>query len=383
MRLRIFVLVPAIATICVSAWATAASAFEWHYDGVTAQGVPFTATSTLEFKEQGPEAGALKCAMTQKGSVTKASGTITKVTLSNCKGTVYHRCESAIEVEALHLPWKSSLVSVGGGPRYQVENSGSGEPQWYIRCNGPLGKQEGPCDGPETGASVTKTSAGVTTYLDNLSRSARCSFAIKPFTVRGGEAFEEPVTGHHFSVPMPEWLLNTKTIEGESGAGVTTKGNVKLHIAQESQEHVQWECSDTVEGQVGPGGGRQVNAVTFTNCKGAAGSVCESGTKLTARHLPWRTELETAAGVTREVIGEGEYGAGAPRYELICNTFLGPVEKVCTGSTSAAVSAVTGGVDEIFDSKSAALNCGGGFSAVLEGTNLIENPGANTLTFKA
>ena len=95
---------------------------------------------------------------------------------------------------------------------------------------------------------------------------------------------------------------------------------------------------------------------------------------VTITKLPLHTNLVEVAGKIRDETGVLEY-------EITCAGEI-PFEDKCSGTTSAAVENVSGGVDATFDSKSEKLTCtpGGSSEGAVEGADLIGNPTSGTLT---
>ena len=188
----------------------------------------------------------------------------------------------------------------------------------------------------------------------------------------------------HLSLEATEWLINGKFFE--SPTEVVSKGTVKFtDEGFNGLGTLVAECASKAERKIDPGSGSEVTAVKLTGCKytvGAYTNICESTSSVVAVDLPWRTALATTEGSTRESISSS---SGAPGFEVKCvNSVLGVEKDKCTGNTSAAMAAVTGGVDETFDSHSAKLNCSrtGTGKGLLEGTSLLESPGAGALAFQ-
>ncbi len=358
--------------------AAGASATGWKLNGspLTEQ-KPYTAKGTVEFEEQFNK-NNYTCSFSQEGTVGPGgAGTITGKKIYTCTHVSGSQCESAIELEALHLPWKTQLVTVNGLPRDEIKNGGSGEPRWMVKCNGIHGKIEEECTGAATTTGMLNVAAGVKAVFDGESSRGSCAFGgSNTLVLRGSETIAQV----GLTVETPEWLLGGGHLEGP--VTVASKGTLKLSDAGKTEGKAAVECASAGEVSVGPGAVGDVKHLTFSGCKVFGADRCEAGSTAEAVGLPWRTVLSTAEGATRELISEE--GGGAPGFRMNCKILGTTVPDKCTGSTSALMKVATGGVDETFDSKSAKLKCeyGGAGEGSFEGTSLLENPSSGTLTFK-
>jgi len=172
-----------------------------------------------------------------------------------------------------------------------------------------------------------------------------------------------------------EWLTNGAAIT--SARVVKTKWVMKFSDSKGGifGEKVEIECFGTDEGTSGPGTSGKITKWTVTSCKEITVSICPADA--TAVHMPWNTKLVLVGEKWRDDIENS--GAGAPGWNITCP---GLIEDECTGETSTEPRNVTGGVESVFDGKSAKLNCsrgGTGAGAVL-GTDLNENPSGEFLT---
>jgi len=174
-----------------------------------------------------------------------------------------------------------------------------------------------------------------------------------------------------------EWLLNGRA--SETALTAASKGTLKFNVPKiPIFGSSTVECASAGEARVGPGGTAEVTKLTLTGCKLTTHNWCSS-VSVTARDLPWHTVLASSEGTTRELMTEGS--KGAPGFAVECSA--GGFEAVCTANTSAAVRAVTGGVDETFDSHSGKFSCTKGASeGNIEGTELLENPASGVLTYQ-
>jgi hypothetical protein len=365
--------------------AAGASAYSWKWEGAELAGPhSFTAKGTVEIEEQSSKS-RYSCSFNQEGTVGPgAAGEITGKKVYTCTNiNTPAWCESAIELEALHLPWKTELVSVNGVVRDRIANSGAGTPEWKVKCNGLHGKTENVCSGAETTTGMANASNGVYATFDEESATGSCSIGTT-LVLRGSENVQ-PVGGGELTTGAPQWLFNGKYSK-EAGS-VAAKGSLKIADAEGAGgSPLVAECTSAGKGSAGPGNGGTLSTLTLSACKyswNGNKTVCESASRVEALHLPWRTALIASEGTTRELFSED--GKGAPGFKIVCKTTIITAEDTCTGKTSASVKNVTGGVDETFDSHSEKLSCSLGKtgSGTVEGTSLVEDLGGETLSFKA
>jgi hypothetical protein len=362
-------------------WVAGASANSWKMNGSPlTQPRSFTAEGTVEVEER-YRGDRYSCAFQQEGTVGPgATGEITGKKVYKCADKGGRLCESAVELEAVHLPWKTELVTVNGVVRYKVTNGGSGKPYWEIKCTGQGGKIEELCTGAETAMGMINVPTGVKASFDSESTKGSCVAGANEMLILNGTETIKNGEGT-LSVETPEWLLNGGHLE--NAVTVATKGTLKFSDAGAIGKPLA-ECTSTGEGSVGPGNVGTLTKLTLTGCQGnAEHPVCKSGTTVEAQNLPWRTVLVASEGTTREMISDG--GKGLPGFKTVCKTIAGTVTDTCTGKTSALSETVTGGVDETFDSHAEKLECtlGGAGQGAIQGTVLIENPSSGTLSFKA
>jgi|ERR1700722_2916997 len=173
-----------------------------------------------------------------------------------------------------------------------------------------------------------------------------------------------------------EWLNNGAAIT--AAIKVASKGKLKLSDSKGGLfgEKVEIECEGTDEGTVGPGTADTVTKITATKCVRITG-ICPETITATALHLPWKTTLLLVEEKWRDDIENS--GAGAPGWNVVCS---GTVEDECTAETSTELKNVTGGVEAIFDAKSAKANCtrGGTGAGTVLGNDLNANPTGDVIT---
>ncbi|HEY3830592.1 MAG TPA: hypothetical protein VGL57_15485 [Solirubrobacteraceae bacterium] len=361
--------------------ASAATAYEWQINGA-ALVKPAAAhwTSTIKF-ENTAEAYSFSCTIAHKGTLgTGASGEITSITSSGgakaipCELTHGSSdCTSAMEIEALGLPWATELATVGG----ELRNKIAGSPEWKVRCKGVGGEARTNWCVVSPNAGPHNVTGGVEEIYDSNSPHTTClDDGGNPFVTRGIE-FLSPEGGGTLSVaPAPvEWQLGGAGLAEPLVAG--WKGKMKLTDAEETVE-----CEDTATGMVGLAGAGEITKWTTANCSGGIGkTACETPPVVEALNLPWHTELVTVAGVIRDVMVNS--GKGVPGYQTNCK-FLGiHVTDQCTGVVDFATTNAASGVTATFNA-SEKLNCtkSGAGKGVLEGAQTIEATGGGKLEVK-
>jgi hypothetical protein len=185
-----------------------------------------------------------------------------------------------------------------------------------------------------------------------------------------GTAFAEEYTGD-------VWTKGETIVKENVVVKSKSVGGIKL---EDSKMGVAIECLISDEGKIGNEGKGEVTAITTSECKTL--KACEAGTiTANAVHLPWKTQLQEVEENARDKISNG--GSGEPGWKIECKVIGILLTDECNGETSQGTENVSGGVDTIFDSKSAHLNCsaGGPGAGVVSGTDLDESPaGENQIT---
>ncbi len=175
------------------------------------------------------------------------------------------------------------------------------------------------------------------------------------------------------SASADEYLFNGKPITER----LTLGGLGELELI-DMKEGVAVKCTGHSEGTKGPGALLEITKVTglagelnvpCTVEKGS--SLCESATAM-AVNLPWHSELILREGELRGLITTSNAG-----WEVNCETIIGKVTDTCTGTGSAALKNVSGGVEVIAEEKSGKANCsrGGAEAGLVRGHGLIEREG--------
>jgi hypothetical protein len=337
------------------------------------------------------------CQTLQKGKVGGLSaGSIESITGRSgekaiaCENRNEAACHGTVTMEAINLPWSTTLSRAGTEVRNKVSSGGAGEPQWVIQCKSETEKFKEQCLA-ETNATIKNKSNGTVEALLEELIGQPCTTLKMIF--RDGVEVIKLSSGAKLRVgpEAPAWMVNG----GQLGTYVTvvTKGKLKLSDQgtneSEKTKGPGIECASSGEERVGPGSLGEITHLTLSSCtilangkKSLECSETAPNGEMTAMNLPWYTVLHTSGEATRQTIYEA--GKGTPNFKIKCKLNNGlTFTDECSGSTTTAMKNVTGGVDETFDAKSEKLNCsfGGAGEGLVEGTELLESPSAGTLTF--
>lgn len=177
-----------VAVFAVSVVASAsASAHEWKIGGnpiTTATSVK--SKSTLELEDT-KEKVRVKCSGFDKGTVGPGAGDVVeKVTADEagtnntitCSFVARGLCEAspAPTAVAVHLPWKTTIETVGTETRDVITADGAGEPGWAVTCKAPLlGNITDTCTAATGNTAMTNVTGGVNLTFDKNSPKANCS----------------------------------------------------------------------------------------------------------------------------------------------------------------------------------------------------------------
>jgi hypothetical protein len=130
---------------------------------------------------------------------------------------------------------------------------------------------------------------------------------------------------------------------------IVGKGTLEFEDSKAISGALRVKCVAEVSGKVGPGSEGKTETMTLTTCSVVKGS-CESP-KVSAVHLPWKTELAESESENRDDIVSGS--SGLPGYTITCGTSA-KVEDTCEFETSAGLedAPTEGAVEAKFDSAS-------------------------------
>jgi hypothetical protein len=100
-----------------------------------ASSVAAKSSGTLTVEDQGYGGLAVACNVETGGTLeASGKGTITSYAATNCKPQA--GCSTMNTVLAVHLPWHTELVEVGGAIHDAIVSGGSGTPEWRFECTG-------------------------------------------------------------------------------------------------------------------------------------------------------------------------------------------------------------------------------------------------------
>jgi hypothetical protein len=325
--------------------ASAASAYEWQINGTGApSNTPVKWTSTIHF-ENIKEGYAVECKIQHVGTIGSGGlGKITSITSTGgakvipcamAKSSV--DCESAVELEAVNLPWSTELAVANN----ELQNKPTGSPEWKFTCK------------PAGGGLRTNKCAVASTIPHNVATGVEQEYVAKPFSLCQedfGETLRaygaELITSTSGTTSIsPGWQVG--------GAGflsplsVEWKGKIKLTDTLERGGVYSAECTEKAEGEAGPFTGT-VTKFTLSSCIGIINkeehNKCETTTVETV-HLPWDSELVTS-GAIHDVMESG--GSGTPGFTMKC-TVVGITETLkCTGVINPVVTNGSTGVTATF-----------------------------------
>ncbi len=393
--MRMGVVLIAVLAFGPLAIAQADEAAQWYENGVKITS-PKADTGEGSFEVEDTSSGIKAyCQTLQKGKVGGLSaGTIESITSRSgektitCENRNEAACHGTVTMEAVNLPWSTTLSRTGAEVRNKV-SSISGEADWVIQCKSETEKYKDQCNAYTAATVKNKSNGTVEALVEELTGKLSC-ITLKMIFHNGVEVIKLN-NGAKLRVGPegPSWLING----GQVGTPVTvvTKGRLTVsdHGSNENGRSVAMECASSGEERVGPGSLGEITHLTLSGCtslyngkKPLECSETSPAPEMTAVNLPWYTTLVTSGEATRQVVYEA--GKGVPGFNMKCKSTSGLVRSdVCSGNTSSAMKNVTGGVDETFDAKSEKLNCGigGAGQGTVEGTELLENPSAGTLTF--
>jgi hypothetical protein len=149
---------------CGASAALAAAPGAWKLAGkeILVGSAAFKASGTIELKERSYGEGTFTCTFEQAGKVGPGLvGEITSDKTSHCNyvGGSGSLCESAVELQALHLPWKTEAPPVNGTLRDKILEGGGGQPLWWLKCKGSTGTYENDCQATTSMSMTTSAKA--------------------------------------------------------------------------------------------------------------------------------------------------------------------------------------------------------------------------------
>jgi hypothetical protein len=341
---------------------------EWRLgDAALAEPIQSAATGTIKLTE-GNETGSasLECeAQSKWSSGLGANGEITSFS-GNCQGSWLEKakCENTVTLQALGLPWHGTLIASEGSVEDVLTAAGF---KWTCTVSKIAHEEE--CKGRLL-AKMTNGASGVTaTFLPQEAYDLCKGANIGLMAFEGSQAIATSHGGKLSVVTASESEKLSEAGWSVGGAsvleplGITESGKIKLTSGSASTE-----CEDSAGGSAFPFATGEVVSVTITKCSTGGwleGRTCESGSEtVEATNLPWRAELVTIEGATREVLtGEGK---GTPAFKWKCKVSGHSEEIKCEGAVSVTVTNGPSGVTAAFIASEKLGLC------TLEGSQSIE-----------
>jgi hypothetical protein len=335
----------AVVALALPGLASAARLPQWHLNGqplIEFESVAASGEGKIALTEKEPVIGDLtiECSVTYKGSAAASSaGEITALTATGCTGISVagkeYNCASTkaapTTMEAVHLPWRTELVTVEKTTRERIVSGGSGTPGFKWSCHqlGVALKQE--CVGT-LGARVTNTESGVTTAFEP-SEKLVCNPGSAEGWVEGSQ--KVVATGGDkltAATDEGEWYKNASPLTGATP--VSWAGTVELSDDLHSLGEAHVRCEDSGTGEAGSEYKGEMTKWTFSNCTGSG--VCEvAGATIEALHLPWNTELATVEKTIRNYMVSS--GKGAPYFLMQCKGVGMTIKNECRVQHSTAM----------------------------------------------
>jgi hypothetical protein len=181
----------------------------------------------------------------------------------------------------------------------------------------------------------------------------------------------------------PIWELNKEPVVEKTSVTSRVVEMFRIEDMKTVTGAVAVECRGSDEGNVSTSGKGEIIKFTTTECKPSTGG-CGAGTiKVTALHLPWKTQLEGPGETGAYFLDKMSSGESVPGWKMEC-TILGiTFVDECTKEATHLLQAGSGGVDTLFETEleAEALNCsvGGSGQGLVSATDLLENPGGREL----
>ena len=279
----------------------------------------------------------VECKVAGKGYIgAGAADEVTQFTPSACV-TTHGLCTSP-GVTVSNIPWHSELSESEGKIRDAITTSGKGSPEYRIAC------EDNPIEDHCSGATSTATSnisGGVDETFDSKAQKLTCSIGGKSDgVIEGTELIESPASGTLTAADNPPegWRLGGVLLTGAQSA--KSSGTLTFAAKNEGGIVDTVECKTSGEEAVGPRVAGEVTKWAATGCVNSHGD-CPTPT-ITARNLPWHTELVTIEGAIRDLLTSS--GKGTPEYELRCGS-ANEYEYACSWNASTAMENALGNVD--------------------------------------
>jgi hypothetical protein len=363
---------------CVLPQAASASGVSWQLNGKpTTEPVAVTMKGTVKFSDlAGGVVGGeitIECKIAGKGYAgAGAADEVTQFTPSACL-TTHGLCTSP-GVTISDIPWHSELSESEGKLRDALTTGGKGSPEYRIACeDNPV---EDHCSGA-TSTAIANVSGGVDATFDGKAQRLTCTIGGKnDGVIEGTMLVENPAGGTLTAADNPPqgWWLGgvlTTSVEWAKSSGTLTftakanRGGIVDTV----------ECKTSGEEAVGPRVAGEVTKWAATGCVNSHGDCPTPG--ITARNLPWHTELVTVEGAIRDLITNS--GKGTPEYELKCGS-ASEYEYACSWNASTAMENVLGNVDASFNEEN--RGCTEATDSNISGKEVIKAEDGKELTVK-
>jgi hypothetical protein len=178
MKIKILPVVLIVAAAFTALSASAATAHSWRVNGSPLTGnKEVRGTSKLTFENTHEGFYSFSCSISAKGTVsTLGLGEITSITteagVKAIPCTIVHSstyCQSAMEIEALGLPWKTELATLSGELRNSITNAA----EWKVTCKGIAGTLVNYCVA-SANTGIKNVATGVEEIYDSNSPRTKC-----------------------------------------------------------------------------------------------------------------------------------------------------------------------------------------------------------------
>ncbi len=121
---------------------------------------------------------AIACTGRNHGTVgPEARDLILSITATSCSFEEHGACMVTPDpiATAVHLPWVTRLLTIGGVTRDMIESSGNGTPGWRVDCMTLLGLVQDECTSTEGNPKIENMSGGDIAELFEASETASCT----------------------------------------------------------------------------------------------------------------------------------------------------------------------------------------------------------------
>ncbi len=148
-----------------------------------------------------------------------------------------------------------------------------------------------------------------------------------PEELEGGEEFGGGSSGVGEGKSVWEQFEGTTWKEVTNTEKVTGMGTLKLRDTKTLLGEAEIECGVSAKGTVAPGRFDRIAVVEVQASQCKAKKVCENVEEITAKNLPWQTEVYESGKEIRDNLKSG--GSGEPGWRLKCKTLGGVKSDEC------------------------------------------------------